>query len=64
MAEELAEQMPSNMSVVHRAGKLGLGSAYLRGFGVALSDGAQAIGQMDADFSHFPLLSAGISDQA
>ena len=54
MAEELAEQMRGNMSVVHRAGKLGLGSAYLRGFGVALSDGAQAIGQMDADFSHSP----------
>ncbi len=54
MAEELAEQMPGKMSVVHRAGKLGLGSAYLRGFGVALADGAQAVGQMDADFSHSP----------
>ena len=54
MAEELAEQMPGNMTVVHRAGKLGIGSAYLRGFGVALSDGAQAVGQMDADFSHSP----------
>jgi len=54
MAEELAEQMPGKLSVVHRAGKLGLGSAYLRGFGVALADGAQAVGQMDADFSHSP----------
>jgi dolichol-phosphate mannosyltransferase len=54
LAEEFAEQMPGRMSVVHRAGKLGLGSAYIRGFGVALADGAQAIGQMDADFSHSP----------
>ena len=53
-AEELAERMPGRMSVIHRAGKLGLGSAYIRGFGVALSEGAQAIGQMDADFSHSP----------
>jgi dolichol-phosphate mannosyltransferase len=54
LAEEIAERMPDRMSVVHRVGKLGLGSAYIRGFGVALSDGAQAIGQMDADFSHSP----------
>jgi len=54
LAEELAERLPGRLSVVHRAGKMGLGSAYIRGFGVALSDGAQAIGQMDADFSHSP----------
>jgi len=54
LAEELALQLPGRISVVHRAGKMGLGSAYIHGFGVALSDGAQAIGQMDADFSHSP----------
>jgi len=55
LAEDLAQQrLPGRMSVVHREGKLGLGSAYIRGFGVALSQGAQAIGQMDADFSHSP----------
>lgn len=54
LAEELAVRMPGRLSVIHRAGKMGLGSAYIKGFGVALSEGAQAIGQMDADFSHSP----------
>ena len=35
-------------------GKLGLRSAYLEGFQLALDDGADAIIQMDADFSHDP----------
>ena len=54
LAEELAVQLPGRLSVVHRPGKMGLGSAYIRGFGVALSEGAEAVGQMDADFSHSP----------
>lgn len=54
LADELEEQMAGRLSVVHRAGKMGLGSAYIRGFGVALKHGAEAIGQMDADFSHSP----------
>ncbi len=54
LAEELAARLPGRLSVVHRAGKMGLGSAYIRGFGVALSEGAEAVGQMDADFSHSP----------
>jgi dolichol-phosphate mannosyltransferase len=40
--------------VIHRKGKLGLGSAYITGFRAALQAGAQAVGQMDADFSHSP----------
>ena len=40
--------------VLHRAGKLGLGSAYREGFKVALSMGADYILEMDADFSHDP----------
>ncbi len=40
--------------VLHRSGKLGLGSAYRDGFMVALSKGAQFIVEMDADFSHDP----------
>jgi len=40
--------------VRHRAQKQGLGRAYLDGFGVALAGGAQAVVQMDADFSHDP----------
>ena len=40
--------------VLHRTGKLGLGSAYREGFKSALSMGADYIIEMDADFSHDP----------
>ena len=40
--------------MIHRAGKLGLGTAYIQGFQQALRDGAKVVGQMDADFSHPP----------
>ncbi len=40
--------------VLHRSGKLGLGSAYRDGFSVALEKGADYIVEMDADFSHDP----------
>jgi dolichol-phosphate mannosyltransferase len=40
------------MQVMHRKGKLGLGSAYIQGFQQAIREGADYIGQMDADFSH------------
>jgi dolichol-phosphate mannosyltransferase len=52
MAEELGSQYPGRISVLHRPGKMGLGSAYIQGFQRALSEGAEAIMQMDADFSH------------
>ncbi|HVN96233.1 MAG TPA: polyprenol monophosphomannose synthase [Syntrophorhabdaceae bacterium] len=42
----------SRVSVVHRPGKLGLGTAYVRGFQEALAKGADLIFEMDADFSH------------
>lgn len=54
LAEELSQQHPGRMSVLHRSGKLGLGTAYIQGFTWALEHGAQAIAQMDADFSHPP----------
>ena len=54
IAEQLSEAHPGRLAVIHRAGKLGLGSAYILGFGKALEAGAQAIAQMDADFSHPP----------
>src|SRR4051812_7490968 len=41
------------MRVVHRAGKLGLGTAVVEGFAVASAD---IVGVMDADFSHPPAL--------
>jgi len=40
--------------LIRRAGKLGLGSAYVAGFRYALAQGAQFIFEMDADFSHDP----------
>ena len=40
--------------VLHRSGKLGLGSAYREGFRYALGQGVEYIVEMDADFSHDP----------
>ncbi len=54
LAEEMALKYPGKLSVIHRSGKQGLGSAYIAGFRKALMDGAEAVGQMDADFSHSP----------
>lgn len=54
VADELCPQHPGHMTVMHRPGKMGLGSAYAQGFQVALEKGADVIVQMDADFSHSP----------
>jgi dolichol-phosphate mannosyltransferase len=40
--------------VIHRAGKLGLGTAYIEGFRYALEHDYQLVFEMDADFSHDP----------
>ncbi len=54
IAEKLALDYPGRLSVMHRKGKLGLGTAYIQGFRQVLETNADAIGQMDADFSHPP----------
>ncbi|MEN4041935.1 MAG: polyprenol monophosphomannose synthase [Anaerolineaceae bacterium] len=54
IAAELSQMYGGRVQALHRTGKLGLGSAYIAGFQHALADGADAIGQMDADFSHPP----------
>lgn len=54
VADELAERYAGRFHVIHREGKLGLGTAYLTGFQYALEHGADYIVQMDADFSHSP----------
>lgn len=54
LADELAISHPNRVTVLHRPGKLGLRSAYLNGFQKILETDAQAIVQMDADFSHDP----------
>ena len=42
--------------MLHRPGKQGLGTAYVRGFKWAIEYGADIIMQMDADFSHPPVM--------
>lgn len=54
IVDELVNKYPGRLSVIHRLGKLGLGSAYITGFQHLLKGDSQAIGQMDADFSHEP----------
>jgi len=54
IADDLANKHPGRVYVMHRSGKLGLRSAYIEGFHKAFELGADAIVQMDADFSHDP----------
>jgi dolichol-phosphate mannosyltransferase len=54
IADRLAEENEGRVSVIHRSGKLGLGTAYVAGFKHALADGADLVCSMDADFSHNP----------
>ncbi|MGO1736256.1 MAG: polyprenol monophosphomannose synthase [Leucobacter sp.] len=44
----------SQVRVLHRAGKQGLGTAYVAGFRYALEHGYPLVAQMDADGSHLP----------
>jgi dolichol-phosphate mannosyltransferase len=54
LAEELGAANGGRVSVLHRSSKQGLGTAYIQGFQMALLQGASAVVQMDADFSHPP----------
>lgn len=53
VADSLAHREP-RVHVMHRAGKLGLGTAYLEGFRWGLDRGYDLLFEMDADFSHDP----------
>jgi dolichol-phosphate mannosyltransferase len=53
LAERLADE-DARVHVMHRAGKLGLGTAYVAGFQYALAHGYDLVVEMDADFSHRP----------
>ncbi len=53
VADGLAAGDP-RVHVIHRAGKMGLGSAYVAGFRYALERDYDAVFEMDADFSHNP----------
>src|SRR5512139_198752 len=54
VADAWAARYPDRVQVVHRAGKLGLGTAYIAGFQRAFESGFDRIMTMDADFSHHP----------
>ncbi|MBP6179996.1 MAG: polyprenol monophosphomannose synthase [Anaerolineales bacterium] len=59
IADNLAVANPGRLDVLHQSGKMGLRLAYLNGFRKVLAESdAQAIVQMDADFSHDPSILA------
>jgi len=54
---ELADEIAAaelRVHVLHRQGKLGLGTAYIAGFKWGLENGFDFLFEMDADFSHDP----------
>src|SRR5579864_8555001 len=53
LADEISGENP-HVHVLHRAGKLGLGTAYIAGFKYAIAHDYDAAFEMDADFSHDP----------
>lgn len=58
IADAIAARDP-HVKVRHRAGKLGLGTAYLEAFGWGLEQGYERFFEMDADHSHDPKYLAG-----
>jgi dolichol-phosphate mannosyltransferase len=63
LADGIAGREP-RVKVLHRAGKEGLGKAYLAGFEWALGHGYDLILEMDADFSHDPKYLPGMLEAA
>lgn len=62
---DLADQLSSSsdrIRVLHRPGKLGLGTAYLEGFRYALDAGYEYIFEMDSDGSHDPKFLSDLLD--
>ena len=51
---KLQKEFSSKLYIIERAGKMGLGTAYVAGFKFALERDYKFIQQMDADFSHNP----------
>ncbi len=54
IVKDLQAQWPGRLHLLQRAGKQGLGTAYIAGFKWALANGYEFIFEMDADFSHDP----------
>ncbi len=55
IVKELMGVYPGRLHIEERAGKQGLGTAYVHGFKWALEHGYEYIFEMDADFSHNPI---------
>lgn len=54
IVRQLQKEFKGSLHMVERKGKLGLGTAYIRGFQWSLEQGYDYIFEMDADFSHPP----------
>lgn len=54
IVKQLQVENPARLHLIERAGKLGLGTAYIAGFKWALANEYDFIFEMDADFSHNP----------
>lgn len=54
LATDMKMMFPGRIKVIQRAGKMGLGTAYIEGFKFALEHNYDFICEMDADFSHSP----------
>jgi dolichol-phosphate mannosyltransferase len=54
IVKTLQQKYPGKLHILERAGKQGLGTAYIAGFRYALTNGYEYILEMDADFSHDP----------
>ncbi len=54
LIEQFANRYSGRIHLIKRAGKQGLGTAYVAGFNYALEHGFTYICEMDADFSHDP----------
>ncbi|MDR2914759.1 MAG: polyprenol monophosphomannose synthase [Tannerella sp.] len=54
IVKNLQKEYPEQLHLIERAGKLGLGTAYIAGFRWTLERQYEYIFEMDADFSHNP----------
>ncbi|MDR1454497.1 MAG: polyprenol monophosphomannose synthase [Tannerella sp.] len=54
IVKALQQEFPERLFLVERAGKQGLGTAYICGFKWSVAHGYDYIFEMDADFSHDP----------
>jgi dolichol-phosphate mannosyltransferase len=54
IVKKMIDDHPNELFILERKGKLGLGTAYIKGFKWGLENGYDYLIEMDADFSHDP----------